>query len=251
MSVKQFRAENIRCLQKVRLEPAGNNLIFGENASGKTSLLEALFILGRGRSFRRAARDTVIRDEADSMTVAGTVLQKGLEKRIGLGLSRSEPPRIRVDGRDESTAAILAEWMPVQIIDPDVHNLIAEGPLVRRRFLDWGLFHVEPGFLDTWRRYQRVMKQRNAALRIPRSNLDSWDEQLVTEGEKLSHMRARYAEILGRELQDTGEALLQGLPATRYRRGWPEGKSLAAALQETRDRDRRLGISHVGPHRAD
>ena len=251
MSVKEFRADNVRCLEQVRLEPARNNFIFGENASGKTSLLEALFILGRGRSFRRAARDTIIRDQSDSMTVAATLQQRGMEKRIGIGLSRTDPPRIRVDGRDENSAASLAEWMPVQVIDPDVHDLIAEGPSVRRRFLDWGLFHVEPLFLDTWRRYQRVMKQRNAALRLPGGDLQPWDEQLVAEGEKLNCMRASYSEALAGVLKEIGASLLHGMPTMTYRRGWPEGKTLATALTEARERDRRYGVSHVGPHRAE
>ncbi len=251
MSVKEFRAESVRCLEQVRLEPARNNLIFGENASGKTSLLEALFVLGRGRSFRRGARNTIIRDQSDSMTVSATLQQRGIEKRIGIGLSRTDSPQIRVDGRDESSAASLAEWMPVQVIDPDVHNLIAEGPSVRRRFLDWGLFHVEPLFLDTWRRYQRAMKQRNAALRLPGGDLQSWDEQLVAEGEKLDLMRASYSGTLAAVLQKVAATLLDGLPAMTYRRGWPEDKTLATALAEAGERDRRHGFSHVGPHRAD
>ena len=251
MTVETFRAENVRCLEEVRLEPARTNLIYGENASGKTSLLEALFYLGRGRSFRKTGRDSVIRDGSESMMVTGSVRVAGVVSRLGVGISRGEPPTIRVDGKDRSSAAALAERLPIQVIDPDVHSLIAEGPSVRRRFMDWGLFHVEPIFLETWRRYQRAMKQRNAALRGAVRDLPLWDEQLVLEGQQLTDMRRRYAEALAAELGEIGMPLVGGTPRMSYRQGWPENKSLAEALQESRDRDTRYGVSHVGPHRAD
>lgn len=252
MSLVNLRAENIRCLKKVVLEPAETNLIFGENASGKTSLLEAIFILGRGRSFRNASREAVITDGQREMLVTG--VHRGEDRDVRLGISQyiDRPPRIRVDGKEERSAAALAEILPVQIIDPDVHQLVEEGPGVRRKFLDWGVFHVEPEFLGTWRRYHRLVRQRNAALKTRSTReIDAWDRELGPTGERLTAYRQQYTESLGKHVTEIGRTLLGHESHIIYRQGWSDERTLMEALQETRDRDLKLGVTHAGPHRAD
>ncbi len=252
MSLTSIRAENIRCLQKVTLEPAETNLIVGENASGKTSLLEAIFILGRGRSFRTASREAVIRDGEKAMMVAGVIRHEEREIRLGISQGLDQPVKIRVDGKDETSPAALARALPVQIIDPDVHQLVEEGPGVRRKFLDWGVFHVEPEFLDTWRRYHRLVRQRNAALRS-RSlrEIEAWDRELAVAGESLSRYRRKYVEALAGHVTELGTVLLGSEPRIIYRKGWTEDRELTEALAESRDRDVKFGVTHAGPHRAD
>jgi len=252
MSLSSLRAENVRCLKKVALEPAETNLIFGENASGKTSLLEAIFILGRGRSFRTVNREAIITDGEKELMVAGALRDGEREIRLGISQQLDQPPKIRVDGKDESSPAALARCLPVQIIDPDVHQLVEEGPGVRRRFLDWGVFHVEPEFLEAWRRFLRLLRQRNAALKS-RSvrELDAWDRELGSAGEQLSRYRRDYANALGRYVTELGEALLGDAPHIIYRQGWSEERSLMEALAEGRERDLKFGVTHAGPHRAD
>jgi DNA replication and repair protein RecF len=252
MTLRRLTAENVRCLSEVRLEPAGSNLIFGENASGKTSLLEAIFILGRGRSFRTATRDALVRDGEDGLTVSGLVSAGSREIPVGIGIAKQRPPRIRVDGKDESSVAALAQWVPVQVIDPQIHQLVDEGPGVRRRFLDWGVFHVEPRFLEAWRRYHRTVRQRNAALKTSKiGELDSWDRELAKTGEELSGYRRQYVKLLEKHLVQLGVQLLDEEPKIIYQQGWPEGKSLGQALRESRERDLKFGITHMGSHRSD
>lgn len=252
MTLASVTAENVRCLIRVHLEPAQSNLIYGENASGKTSLLEALFILGRGRSFRTPKREKVVRDGETGMMVAGVVVAGDRQIKVGIGFERGKSPRIRVDGKDETSAAALAHWVPVQVIDPDIHQLVEQGPGVRRRYLDWGVFHVEPRFLDTWRRYHRIVRQRNAALRDSSTvQLDAWDGELSAAGEALSAYRERYTERLATHIGKLGGELLGEEPVVEYRRGWPAEKSLREALSETRTRDKKFGITHVGSHRSD
>jgi DNA replication and repair protein RecF len=252
VSLLRLQVRDLRCLAEVDLEPGETNLIVGENASGKTSLLEAIFVLGRGRSFRVAGRSGLIRDECEEAVVSGRA-QRG-ERRVPLGiaLQRGGGSRIRVDGRDESSAASLASWLPVQVIDPGVHRLVDESPGVRRRYLDWGVFHVEQGFLDGWRRYHRILRQRNAALKSSSGpTLATWDRQLVEAGEVLSDYRRAYLEALAPDVEAVCRELL-GLPVRlSYRQGWPEGRDLPTALEEARARDRRQGVTHPGPHRAD
>ena len=143
---------------------AGNNLIFGANASGKTSILEAVGYLGRGRSFRGANTRDLVRHGSDEFLVVGKANTGTRTVSIGVRNSRSGL-EVHADGEKRSSAAALAEALPLQIIDPDIHDLVAGGPENRRRYIDWMAFHVEHGYLETWRRFRRALKQRNAALR--------------------------------------------------------------------------------------
>ena len=252
MSVRKLWVQNVRCLEEAVLEAADHNLIYGHNASGKTSLLEAIFVLGRGRSFRGAQREGLIRDGESEAVISGKVTRGELPGQIGLSLRRGSAPRVRINGRDETSAASLAEWLPVQVLDPGLHRLVDEGPGIRRRFVDWGLFHVEQDFLGHWRRYQRSLRQRNAALkgRAP-GDLAIWDERVGAEGETLNILRESYLESLGGAIRAFGERLLGEQIRLDYRPGWPHGQSLAETLGRNRDRDRRFGATQAGPHRAD
>ncbi|MGB5622722.1 MAG: DNA replication/repair protein RecF [Gammaproteobacteria bacterium] len=252
MTLQNLWARNVRCLEEVSLEAGHYNLIFGENASGKTSLLEAIYVLGRGRSFRGAQREGLIRDGSDEAQVRGRIKRGEQTGQVGLALTRGGASRIRINGQDPPSVAALAEWLPVQVLDPELHRLVDEGPGVRRRFVDWGVFHVEHGFLEQWRRYQRVLRQRNAALKEKSyQDLSVWSEQLAAEGESLDALRRRYLDGLIPDVQHFGVKLLDTEIQMEYRGGWPEGRTLVQALASSQDRDRRFGATHAGPHRAD
>jgi DNA replication and repair protein RecF len=252
VSLLRLRVRNLRCLAEVELEPGECNLIVGQNASGKTSLLEAIFLLGRGRSFRISGRNGLIRDDCDEAVVSGQTQRGSRRVPLGIALQRGGGSRIRVDGRDETSAASLASWLPVQVIDPGVHRLVDESPGVRRRYLDWGVFHVKHEFLEAWRRYHRILRQRNAALKSSNgAALATWDQQLAESGEILSAYRRAYLDALAPDVEAVCRELL-GVPVRlSYRQGWPEGRDLGTALEEARNRDRRQGVTHPGPHRAD
>ena len=233
------------------LDP-GNNLIIGQNASGKTSILEAVAFLGRGRSFRGANTREVVRHGQDCFVVFGKALEGG--RLVSLGVRNGGGGlEVHVDGESQSSAAILAEALPLQVIDPDVHELIAGGPENRRRYIDWLAFHVEHGFLDLWRRYRRTLKQRNAGLRngVDARGLAAWDQELVELGEAVSEARIRVLDVTRIALEEHGEALLGGPVDFDYQRGWAGEKTLEEALSLSLDRDRQVGTTHAGPHRAD
>ena len=252
MVVNRLNVRNVRCLKDIVLDPGDINLIYGENASGKTSLLEAIYFLGRGKSFRTIAGEGLIQDGRNEATVSASLDRNGRDVRLGVGLTRGDATRIRLDGRDERSAAVLAENLPVQVIDPGVHRLVEEGPAIRRRFVDWGVFHVEQGFLDLWRRYHRTLKQRNAALRASDpSEIASWNQKLVEYGELISQSRLRYINAIGPFVELFCQSLLASQVELKYRQGWSEGKELATALEESLVRDRRTGTTYPGPHRAD
>ena len=161
--------------------------------------------------------------------------------------------RARIHGDRVSSLADLAAILPVQIIDPEIHRLIEEGPSRRRQFLDWGVFHVEPQFVTHWQGYQQALRQRNAALRArqPQSMVAAWDPELVRYGELLSDARRRYIARLEGAAQALCGTLLGMELTLGYRAGWPPNEGLAEALARSWSQDQEFGTTQVGPQRAE
>ena len=256
MSLAELTVENLRCLEKAELELAsGTNLVFGANGAGKTSVLEAIFLLGRGRSFRTRLNERLIRHgEAHSRTI-GLVHAQPLNHRLGVEVRRGGAGKGgtsgRVDGADARSLADLAVAFPVQAMDPDAHKLIEESSTRRRRWLDWAVFHVAQNFTTLWGRYQRALLQRNAALRSGRSEYRAWDPELARDGEAMTQARERVVTALHPYWSDVaGE--LTGLEITLgFQPGWDREASLADALLATAARDQERRSTQIGPHRAD
>jgi DNA replication and repair protein RecF len=227
-------------------------LISGANASGKTSLLEALAYLGRGKSFRGASTTNLTQHGKEDFVLFGEL--ERAEGKINIGVRNGrEGLEVRVGGESASGAAALAEALPLQVIDPEVHNLIAGGPELRRRFLDWIAFHVEHDHLMIWRRFRRALKQRNAALKAKSTEaaIRSWNAEFVELAVQLDDSRRRVLELTSDSLEEHGQALLQTDLAFEYQQGWSREKSLEAALESGIERELQMGSTQSGPHRAD
>lgn len=253
MPLAWFKARHFRCLADVELDlDPRANLFLGPNASGKTSLLEAAFYLSRGRSFRTRQRDALIAHGQPEFLLTGESAAPPVRVVLGVQASRSKATW-HVGGAPAEGTASLAERFAAQVIDPEIHKLLEEGPSRRRRFLDWGVFHVEPQFLDVWRRYHQALRQRNAALKQDRNDDDlaAWEQELAPAGEMLARQRESYLEQLAVPLAAMGSALLGEAVVLRHLPGWDSEQALAAALRDSRARDRRYRATQVGPHRAD
>lgn len=253
MPLQHFTAQDFRCLSEVSLDPdPGYSVIHGANASGKTSILEAVAYLGRGRSFRGAPNSALVRHGQDAFTLYGRAQGAGHVASIGVrnGAAGLE---IRIDGQAGGGAAALVQALPLQIIDPEIHSLVAGGPEERRRFLDGMAFHVEPAYPDAWRRFRRALRQRNAALRAgtTRSGLAAWNEEFIELGDRVDGLRRRVLDNARPWLQAQATALLGPGVGFDYRAGWNAGSGLAAALESSLERDQVLGTTQVGPQRAD
>jgi len=253
MPLTWLQVEQFRCLERVEIDLDPHfNLFVGANASGKTSLLEALFFLGRGRSFRTRRLDHLIRQGQKAFIVVGKAEEAGRLATLGIRGGR-EGTEIRIAGKAAQTAAELAEHFPPQVIDPEIHKLLEEGPGRRRRFLDWGVFHVEHTFLPTWQRYHKALRQRNAALKLelPDVSVQVWDNELAEAGEALAAQRRAYLQRLQEPLARMGQRLLGTEAAVVYHQGWPEEFGLQDSLERDLSRDRRYRATQHGPHRAD
>ena len=249
----RFKVSNFRCLESADLDLSHHfNLIYGANASGKTSLLEALAYLGRGKSFRGAATTNLIRHGETEFVLFGETESRGLSQKLGVRNSK-EGLEVRVDGSGDGGVAALAAALPLQVIDPEVHNLVAGGPEARRRFLDWVAFHVEHDHLLVWRRFRRALKQRNAALRSKAApaTIRSWNSEFVELSALLDESRQRALDVAIDSLVEYGAGLLGTELGFTYQQGWTKDRSLEQSLEEGLERDLQQGATQHGPHRAD
>ncbi len=250
MSLAELRIQNLRCIQAASFEFSPHlNLIAGENGAGKTSILEAIFLLGRGRSFRTRATERLIRHGEVALTVFGRT-QDVPPKAAGIEIS-GDGTRARINGEAVHTLLELSGVLPVQAIDPEIHKLIEQGPERRRRWLDWLVFHVEPTFATQWARYQRALKQRNAALKAGAGNDSDWDPILIDAGTRISDARRAALNRLQPYLHKL-LAAFSGLEVeAAFQAGWAAERTLEEQLRLNVPRDRERGVTHSGPHRAD
>lgn len=249
---------DIRCLRNIQslsMDPgAGVNVVLGRNGAGKTSVLEGIWILSRGRSFRSGRIEQVVREGEEGLQVVGRVVGAERGERV-VGVERSRGSRqLRVGGESVDSVAALTRLLPAVVFEPHAHELVEGGPEHRRRMLDWGVFHVEPGFLDDWRSYQRGLRQRNVCLREGDGRgAAAWEGAMAEAGEEVSGMRARYAARLEAVLPEVLGTLapeMEGVGMT-YRCGWEAEESLVEVLAAGRGGDLRAGHTTAGPHRAE
>ncbi len=254
MFIKQLYVKGLRIIQEIDVAPApGINLITGDNGSGKTSILEAVYLLGRGKSFRHRAAGPFIRTgESHSIVRADVVKDDGQMTRLGVERSTTSI-RVKQNGVELLRRSRLLRALPLQIITPRSHELIEKGPETRRNFLDHGMFHVEHGYLDQLTKYDRALKQRNAALRS--SQLDvarTYNVLLSNLADSIQHHRSSYIHSLDRLLGNTLKQMGAVFPVElKLRPGWDNESSLEEQLLLKEPVDVNLGYTSVGIHRAE
>ena len=253
MHVRELEIRDLRVLRAANLAPQpGLNVLYGANGSGKTSVLEALHLLGVGRSFRSRRHADMVRRGTEGFRITAAIARAAGEHRLGIE-RQVEGLVIRCDGKTVIAASVLARMLPLLILTPESHRLMTDGADLRRQLLDWCLFHVEPSFLSVFQRFRRALKQRNAALRCRESPqlVKSWDEELIGAGEAVHHLRARYIS----QVLPTFEAFLERLlpfdVKIEYRPGWQQSCSFESALGDSFLSDMERGYTQVGPQRCD
>jgi len=254
--IKALEIDSLRILSEVRCElDAATNLFQGANGAGKTALLEAVYLLATGRSFRSGGPRGLIRHGDSTLRIRAQ-----LDSGLWLALERANQGGFRARRGTDSVRRMsdLAKELPVQLLLPDAAELIFGGPGERRGALDWGLFHVEQGFRENSRNFAQALKQRNALLRKsqaggirPDRELAPWTEKVASLGEELSSFRSSYVERLIPVFAQTLQTLSPELELNiDYQPGFVPGQ-LRQQLEEDTLREVKLGATRYGPHRAD
>ncbi len=254
MSLLKLEIHAVRNIQKATLIPSPTiNFIVGENASGKSALIEAIFILGRAKSFRCATIKSVINFTAAHLIVSAKISQtNGNQLHLGIQLD-GKAIDIHINQQAHQKRSDLAYALPLQLIHPKSYELLDAGSQLRREFLDWGVFNNDPDFLPAWRKFKKALSQRNALLKTRRpEQLNVWDNELVTYGTIVNSYRQQYLqkfkpvfiEIIGKFLSLDGIDL-------KLISGWDTTTEFKRVLIEDQTKDLRYGFTHSGPHRGD
>ncbi|HYE36694.1 DNA replication/repair protein RecF [Methylocaldum sp.] len=254
MSLVKIEAFDVRNIESATIEPSPRlNFVVGPNASGKTSLLEAVYLLGRARSFRTAQVNQAIRFGQSGLMVTGKIRNDaGLVVPSGVHITRNKR-EIHLAGRTIHSSAELIRAFPVLVIQPASGALLEGAPKHRRQFLDWGVFHIEESYLDCWRRYVKALSQRNTLVREKRlREIELWNREVARYGTIMDGARERYAERLKPFFLQSAARFFAGFKFDLHvQSGWNKSKTLEAVLQEDVAADIRLGHTQSGPHKAD
>lgn len=207
-------------------------------------------MIGRGRSFRSNRISPVINREASFLQVYAETKNSGIQSKIGIRRSRKET-LVKVDGSVVRKMSDMALRTPIQIMTPKSHEMLERGPEYRRRFVEWGVFHVEHSYRVLHSRFIRALEQRNAALKKSNECLTYWDKEYVKAAEEVESMRLAY--FLNFQAMFELERKEYGLDDVNlnWRRGWKKELNLSEALKAGFLGDRKMGFTHSGPHRAD
>jgi len=254
MQLQKLAIHNFRNLSSVVFSPtSGFNLFYGENGAGKTSILEAIHVLSHGRSFRGSSSRELIQYENNSFVVRGVTVDRGRE--TSLAIERRHSTTIgKLDNEEVTAMSALSAHLPVQTVHPGSFDLLTGEPAHRRAFLDWGLYFADQFFRDQWKKYKRALSQRNAALKkhLSKAEVQSWDSILIESGNYITEVRNQYLEGLLKQLPELADSLGEASEINlSYKQGWSVSKTLEDEIHNNLERDRRLGFTYSGPHRAD
>lgn len=254
MIVERLELRNFRNIATAALELSPHfNFLIGPNGAGKTVVLEALHLLLRGRSFRTRGVSFLIRHGTRDLAVQALCRDsvRGREN-ISLKKDRANRAELRVNEEPVRQTSSVAGLLPLQVLLPDLAELVFGEPRGRRQWLDWGAFHVKHDYIDVLRRYMRALRQRNALLRSGDTHtLDTWTDRMIETGEIVVRARTDYIQTVREALLSCIESLAPGLDIrVRHYPGF-QGESFAEEVGAHTPSDVKSGFTQVGPHRAD
>lgn len=253
-SLTELNIHNLRNIATARLHFHPQlNLFYGENGSGKTSLLEAIYLLSTGHSFRTREISPLVREGESTLTVFA---RTSTNETISIQKAIAEPTQVKLNTQSCYSSSELAHFLPAQVFYQDIFQIIDAGPSVRRTLLDWGLFHVEQSYHSLWKNYRLVLKQRNALLRqnANAQQFIPWNKQLVVLAVELDKLRTSYFNQWLTEFQNILPKLTDVPCSISYYKGWDRketGKDLETILQEQLSQDLNRQYTHSGAHQAD
>lgn len=254
MSITYLNTYQFRNLvdSKISLHPEFN-FILGDNGSGKSSLLESIYYLSHGKSFRTTNVSNLVCNTAQRFVLNASTSQDHV---LGIEYSLSGEKRIKIDGERQTKLSELARNLAVQVVTPESFKLFIGGPRERRKFIDLGLFHVKHSFPELWRQFNKTLKQRNACLkqRVGKEQLNYWTEVFCQLSESIAQLRADYIEELSNEVTRWLAILLPEINDSiklQYLQGWHSKKDLFEVLTQNQEKEVDKGYSLYGAHKFD
>ena len=256
--IERLQISHLRNLSQVNLPATACNVIIGANGSGKTSLLEAIFLLSRGKSFRHHQPKRYIQHHQDNATVHAKLSDSST---LAIQKQADATTILRLNQTTVYNQSILTEQLPTLLIDPSTMDMLEQGSASRRQLLDWLVFHMKQGFHPQWVAYQRLLKQRNSLLKKSRhltqvqlAELKAWDKGLSNHAALIHHYRERifsewqpyFAQSIAQLLPTYAEQL-----SLSYSAGYDTNVALDVQLNERLEQDLQLGYTRIGNHRAD
>lgn len=259
MKITNIFISNFRNIKASCLTTDSNiNIIYGANGCGKTSLLESISYLSICRSFRGTNANFLIQNKEQEFVLNASIEEElnNLLYKVSLGVirNRAQENIVSIDGQKTNRLTELIDRICTQAIYPECVDLIIQGPEFRRKFIDWGLYYQFNDFKNLYAQYKKVLRQRNSLLKSNVSNAQifMWDELLSLLSIKINNYREQYLSLFLPELQTTLAAFLPGLNFSFYlAKGYPKDTKLIDLLRENLEKDKNLGYTLYGCHRAD
>ncbi|WP_199506980.1 MULTISPECIES: DNA replication/repair protein RecF [unclassified Psychrobacter] len=256
--IERLHVSQLRNIRQATLSMSKCNVIIGANGSGKTSLLEAIFLLSRGKSFRHHQPKRYIQHHQPTATVHAS-LSDGSSLAIQKNTDAST--LLRLNHNTVYNQSILTEQLPTLLIDPSSMDMLEQGSASRRQLLDWLAFHMKQAFHPQWVAYQRLLKQRNSVLKRSRSlnanqlaELQAWDAGLSNHAALIHHYRQHLFDAWQPYFAEAIDKLLpaySGQLQLSYQAGFDTSRPLDEQLSERLEQDSQLGYTRIGSHRAD
>ncbi len=254
--LKRLKTQHFRNLGTLDLEFHNKlNLISGSNGSGKSSLLEAIYVNNYGKSYRTNKIQSTIQLNTQEFVLFSE--HNISNHTVHLGFSKSaDHGKLLLNGQNQRSFSTFSFTNPIQIIDPGSFALLERGPEERRKLIDWGVFHVEHSYLTVWKQFKNAIKQRNALLKrgkIEHSQMRFWTQQYCIYSEQVTELRLKYCITL----QEILEGLLEKSPLADkklcivFYPGWDTKDSLESIIDRDKEKEQRYKHTLHGPHKAD
>jgi len=255
MPIRRLQISGVRNLQPLNLNFSPSvNFIFGQNGSGKSSLLESIHLQATGKSFRHHQIKPVIQQGKDECILFSEVEDSafGITK-IGSQRSLKGEKALKINGQNVASQSEASKLLPVQIIEPNTFKLLSGSPQERRQFIDWGVFHVEQIFLGEWKNLKKQLQQRNAVLKKGEEQwLDVWSKGFIESALKINQLRIDYLTKFKPYFEQSLAKLDPELKVElNYYPGWERKSELIDVLIKQKERDLQLGYTQSGPQRAE
>ncbi|MBS6194464.1 MAG: DNA replication/repair protein RecF [Clostridiales bacterium] len=254
LELKNYRNYEYLCMNF----DCGTNILYGDNAQGKTNVLEAVYLAGTTKSHRGSKDKEMLRFGQEESHIRMTVKKDGVSHKIDMHLKKNKSKGIAIDGIPIRKASELFGIVNLVFFSPEDLNIIKNGPSERRRFLDLELCQLHKIYLQDLSDYNKILNQRNKLLKdiafSPKlaETLDVWDMQLVSYGKKIIVLRKRFMEELNEIIREIHKNLTGGKEeiVLEYEPSVQE-EAFEEQLARSREKDLRFRMSSVGPHRDD